>query len=129
MLKSGSCPRDTPAEIDCVKIAWFTPFSTKSAIGRVGNLVARELSTQAEVHIWHNDKEDLRQTTLQTIYFPSAAKIDFQTLAAYDAIVYNFGNHLPFHKEIFDISRRVPASALCTISLCITSSCNIISKS
>jgi glycosyltransferase involved in cell wall biosynthesis len=91
-----------------VKIAWFTPFSTKSAIGRVGNLVARELSSQAEVHIWHNDKEDLRQTTLQTIYFPSAAKIDSETLSAYDAIVYNFGNHLPFHKEIFDISRRVP---------------------
>ena len=53
-----------------MKIAWFTPFSTDSAIGRCGNLIAGELEKQAEVHIWYPDTEKPRKTAVRVHSFP-----------------------------------------------------------
>jgi glycosyltransferase involved in cell wall biosynthesis len=43
-----------------------------------------------------------------TIPFQNAADVDPHLLERYDLVVYNIGNHLPYHEAIFEIALRVP---------------------
>jgi len=89
-----------------MKIAWFTPLSEKSAIGRASTYIVRELAKSADVELWHFEKGPLHPVTdAKVVYAPSA---DLARLTGFDLVVYNFGNHLPFHGEIFDVSRQHP---------------------
>jgi len=89
-----------------MKIAWFTPLSEKSAIGRASTYIVRELAKSADVELWHFEKGPLHSVAdAKIVYAPSA---DLARLAGFDLVVYNFGNHLPFHGEIFDVSRQHP---------------------
>jgi len=90
-----------------MKIAWFTPFDQKSAIGRCSERIVAELSRHALVELWHPEGDRARETTVRTIRF-RADTADTDRLASYDLIVYNFGNHLAFHRDIFLVSRRWP---------------------
>ncbi len=91
-----------------MKIAWFTPFSRKSAIGRASAGVVEELARLAEVHVCHFDAGDIRETRVPVKRFASASAVDERTLESYDLTIYNFGNYFPFHREIFLLSRRWP---------------------
>jgi glycosyltransferase involved in cell wall biosynthesis len=91
-----------------MKIAWFTPFSSRSAIGRYSDVALSDLARHATVDLWHCEGSDIRQSGVRTVRFSRASDIDLDRLGRYDLVVYNFGNHLPFHKEIFHISRRFP---------------------
>ena len=95
-----------------MKIAWFTPFSQKSAIGRFSQGVTAELAKRASVDIFSFDDGPTHQTNVPVRKFKSANSISEQTLAPYDVIFYNFGNHIPFHLEIFKTSRRFPGVAV-----------------
>lgn len=95
-----------------MKIAWFTPFSVKSAIGRFSQGVTAELAKRASVEIFCFDAGPTHATSVPVRKFSSSTAITDQTLAAFDVIFYNFGNHLPFHLEIFKTSRRVPGVAV-----------------
>ena len=89
-----------------MKIAWFTPLSEKSAIGRASTYIVRELAKSADVELWHFERGPLHPVTdAKLVFAPSA---DLSRLASFDLVVYNFGNHLPFHGEIFDVSRQHP---------------------
>lgn len=91
-----------------MKVAWFTPFHQQSAIGRVGRVVAEELSRHAEVDIWHQPSSDLLKTPLKKIAYPGGVAVDPTLLSGYDLVVYNLGNHLPNHLEIYETSRLAP---------------------
>jgi glycosyltransferase involved in cell wall biosynthesis len=91
-----------------VKIAWFTPFSCKSAIARASAGVVAELAKLAEVHLCHFETSDIRDTPVAVKRFTSAAVVDDRTLEDYDLVIYNFGNYLQYHREIFHVSRRWP---------------------
>lgn len=91
-----------------MKVAWFTPFTTGSAIGRCSSLITRELSRLADVHIWHQETGSPIVTSVPTVSFSSAELIDYCQLRSYDLHIYNLGNFLPFHREIFLASRAVP---------------------
>ncbi|MEP6535448.1 MAG: glycosyltransferase family 4 protein [Bryobacteraceae bacterium] len=95
-----------------MKIAWFTPFSEQSAIGRCSALVVEQLKRFAEVDIWHPKSENLRASTVRTVRIDRPEEIVPANLAGYDLLVYNFGNYLPFHKDIFEISQRSPGIAI-----------------
>ncbi len=89
-----------------MKIAWFSPLSEKSAIGRASTYIVRELAKGADVEFWHFEKGPLHPVDeVKLVYAPSA---DLSRLASFDVVVYNFGNHLPFHGEIYDVSRQHP---------------------
>jgi glycosyltransferase involved in cell wall biosynthesis len=88
-----------------MKIAWFTPLSERSAIGRASTYIVRELAKVADVELWHFEKGPVHPVHVKTVFAPSA---DLGRLASFDLVVYNFGNHLPFHGEIFDVSRQHP---------------------
>ena len=95
-----------------MRIAWFTPFATASAIGRASQLVTDELSRAADVDIWHPAAAELHATRVRTLEIPQDLELLSATLGSYDLAVYNFGNYLPYHREIFEISRRVPGVAV-----------------
>src|SRR5262249_41450726 len=97
-----SANRDTP-----MTIAWFTPFSTRSAIGEFSLHVAERLADHAHVEIWTQDTERLRQTDLNVIGFSSASQ-ELELLETRDVLVYNMGDHLPFHGHIHAVSQRYP---------------------
>lgn len=91
-----------------MKIAWFTPFSNKSAIARFSQLVVAELAKIAEVDLCHFDSSEIREAVGSVRRFPSASAIDGQIVSRYDLIVYNLGNYLPYHRDIYLTSRRWP---------------------
>jgi len=91
-----------------MRIAWFTPLSRKSAIARASVAIAAELAQLADVHICHFEPGEVRDAAVPVKRFASAAALDDRTLENYDLAVYNFGNYLPFHREIFLLSRHWP---------------------
>jgi glycosyltransferase involved in cell wall biosynthesis len=90
-----------------VRIAWFTPFATRSAIGEFGRHVTAALAAHADVDIWTADQAPLHQSDLRIIHFNGAEDLD-GARADYDALVYNMGNYLAFHGEIHAVSQRHP---------------------
>ena len=94
-----------------MKIAWLTPLSTSSAIGKVTIQVAEHMQDAAEVHLWCADRGDRHQTTIPVFTFDPTDAFE-QALRTYDAVLYNFGNYHPFHREIFLMSQRVPGIAI-----------------
>lgn len=94
-------------EVGSMRIAWFTPFGVKSAIGKVSQAVTRELADFCEVEIWCTDHTPLLSSKLKInpiILYRDAAT----TIRAYDYVIYNMGDHLTNHLDIFQILRRVP---------------------
>jgi glycosyltransferase involved in cell wall biosynthesis len=90
-----------------MKIAWFTPFSTKSAIGKYSQIITEELAKTCEVDLWISDTAELLDTTLRVILFSSEGNYQ-ESLLAYDYVIYNLGNYLDFHKHIYNISCQHP---------------------
>ena len=91
-----------------MRIAWFTPLSQKSAIARFSVAATAALSKIADVELCYFDAETIREAAMATRHFQSAAFVPAETLSTYDVVVYNFGNYLPFHREIYLLSRRWP---------------------
>jgi len=90
-----------------MRIAWFTPFSNRSAIGEFSRHITDVLSQHAEVEIWTPDVAPLHPTELRVIGF-SPESLDLALLDQRDVIVYNMGDHLPFHMHIHAVSQRYP---------------------
>jgi glycosyltransferase involved in cell wall biosynthesis len=88
-----------------MKIAWFTPFSHKSAIGKYSRSITNELNKNCQVDLWVPRDNNLLPTTLGVFQFRSVAEIG-NKLNGYDFIVYNMGDHYDFHKDIYEVSRK-----------------------
>jgi len=90
-----------------MKIAWFTPFTIKSAIGKYSQIITEELAKFCEVDLWVSDAADLQATSLRVVPFSGEGNY-LDALAAYDYVVYNLGNYLDYHKHIYNVSRQHP---------------------
>ncbi len=88
-----------------MKIAWFTPFCEKSAIGRYNQILTNELSKQIDIDLWLSDNKELLFTDLKKIFYNSNDNLKSK-LIKYDLIVYNLGNYLSFHKDIYEVSQK-----------------------
>jgi glycosyltransferase involved in cell wall biosynthesis len=94
-----------------MKIAWVTPLSARSAIGQVTVRVAEQLRRVADVELWFADQDALVPTDLPIAQFSLSQ--DFEDrLRRYDAVLYNFGDNYPFHRNVFLMSQRVPGIAI-----------------
>jgi glycosyltransferase involved in cell wall biosynthesis len=91
-----------------MKIAWFTPFAKASAIGRFSRLVAERLARAADVDIWHPPADELHETKLRTIELSPRVQFGPGMLAPYDLVVYNHGDHFPYHRDIWLASQVAP---------------------
>lgn len=88
-----------------MRIAWFTPFTRNSAIGKYSQVVTDGLSKSCEVDIWSSESDNLLSTGLKVVHYQP--NDDLQILKNYDYIIYNIGDTVVFHKTIFDISRKI----------------------
>lgn len=93
-----------------MKIAWFTPFTKTSAIGKVGAQVCEALSRSHQVEIWTHHTEDLIATNVPVVHFDADFSPD--ALKGYDCIIYNLGNFAGFHREIMDVAQWIPGIVL-----------------
>jgi glycosyltransferase involved in cell wall biosynthesis len=89
-----------------MKIAWFTPFSTNSAIGRYSQSITNKLIDYCEVDLWSSDKSNLLPTELKIFHYQGSEDLSAK-LRGYDFIIYNMGNNLAFHKDIYEVSNKV----------------------
>jgi glycosyltransferase involved in cell wall biosynthesis len=87
-----------------VRIAWFTPLSTRSAIGEFSVHVTAELARLAEVEIWTSDEPPYHATGLPVIGYSSDSD-ELDLLAQRDVIVYNMGDYLPFHGHMHAVAQ------------------------
>lgn len=94
-----------------MKIAWFTPFHRKSAIGCVSKLVCEELVKTENVEIWTANKTNTIETSVP-IHFFEADKINLNNLSQYDYLLYNMGNYAGNHKDIWSVMQRYPGVLL-----------------
>ncbi len=92
---------------DRLKIAWFTPFHTDSAIGEFSQHVTAELSRFADVEIWTADAEPWLATKLPLVPYDLDSD-ELDRLPDHDAVVYNMGNYLGYHASIHAVSKRHP---------------------
>lgn len=91
-----------------MKIAWFTPFPKKSAIGKYSLIITNELIKHFKVDLWLSEKEtELLPTELKVYHYQLNEKW-LRKLCKYDFVVYNLGNHLYFHKDIYEVSKQIP---------------------
>lgn len=91
-----------------MNIAWFTPLSRKSAIGRCGAEIVSVLSKIARVDVVCFDSEETHPVNVPVRKFTSHSAINESILSQYDIVIYNCGNYLPFHRDIFEVSQRWP---------------------
>jgi glycosyltransferase involved in cell wall biosynthesis/ribosomal protein S18 acetylase RimI-like enzyme len=90
-----------------MRIAWFTPFNRRSAVGEFAHQVTVELAEHADVEIWAPDIGEVRSTDLPLRRFALEPEL-LRRLRDVDHIVYNIGDHLPYHAAIYDASRGYP---------------------
>lgn len=90
-----------------MRIAWFTPFSTQSAIGEFSRHVTCALAEQADVEIWTPDAAPLLATDLKVVQFALDSP-DLAALEDREIVIYNMGDHFPFHGEIHRVSKQHP---------------------
>jgi len=89
-----------------MKIAWFTPFNVKSAIGRYSKFAAQALSKYADVDLFISEQEDLHTTSLHTVLYNQKNVISL--LENYDICIYNMGDNLDYHGSIYDVIQKRP---------------------
>jgi glycosyltransferase involved in cell wall biosynthesis len=94
-----------------LKIAWFTPFHTESAIGQVSKLVCEEIQKSSEVHVFASEHNETIPTSVPVIRF-SPLKFDTGQLDQYDHVVYNMGNYARNHREVWEVMQRHPGILL-----------------
>jgi glycosyltransferase involved in cell wall biosynthesis len=90
-----------------MRIAWFTPLSTRSAIGEFSVHVTAELAKHADVEIWTSDEPPYHTTDLPVVGYSGDSE-DLDVLAHREVIVYNMGDYLPFHGHMHSVARRYP---------------------
>ncbi len=90
-----------------MRIAWFTPFSKKSAIGKYSKSFTSMLANYCEVDLWLSEEDDLWDTDLNIVNYSAEDDSIFDPLEQYDLCIYNLGNCFPFHKDIYEVSKKV----------------------
>lgn len=90
-----------------MRIAWFTPFTKKSAIGKYSNIATECIAQQCEVDIWTFHNEDLWETNRTIKIFNKNNPEIINELNQYDLVIYNMGNYIDFHLEIYEVSKMV----------------------
>lgn len=95
-----------------MRIAWFTPFGTRSAIGDYSEAIVRGLSRTDDVTIFVSGAagpEPMRESELRCASAPIDPEPAFlESLDGFDLLVYNMGNHLENHLPIYQTAIRKP---------------------
>ena len=87
-----------------MRVAWFTPFNKKSAIGRYSKAASLALSRYADVNLFITDDKDSHETSLRKVIFKSDNVLS--KLESYDICIYNMGDFAGYHSSIYEVMRK-----------------------
>jgi hypothetical protein len=88
-----------------MRLAWFTPFSHSSAVGRFSQAVTAELSKHASIDLWINDPGDLLPASLRVVQYGSEGALrEPPRSETYDFAVWNYEEQPGFHRIDFEFS-------------------------
>ncbi len=90
-----------------MRIAWFTPFSPRSAIGHYSDIITGLLADRHEVVVYASESGRLgpRPCRLPVRRLPPSPDDALLTdLESFDLFVYNMGNHFQFHRAIYNLA-------------------------
>lgn len=95
-----------------MRIAWFTPFSPRSAIGHYSEAIVTELAKSHHVVLYVPADEGVeapRATTFPMVTIPDLPTDEIlASLAGFDAVVYNMGNFPRYHLAVYETALRYP---------------------
>src|SRR6202035_1766368 len=95
-----------------MKIAWFTPFGPRSAIGNYSEAIVDKLAEKHTVTVYApcgGDGREPRATRHPLGRLPEDADEQLLAgLARFDALVYNMGDYFPYHHSIYEVLLRRP---------------------
>jgi glycosyltransferase involved in cell wall biosynthesis len=95
-----------------MKIAWFTPFNPRSAIGHYSSAIVEHLARTEAVTVFASELDLAhapRPSRQPVVRMPAVVDRPFlDRLAGFDVIVYNMGNYTPYHQAIFELAPVVP---------------------
>jgi glycosyltransferase involved in cell wall biosynthesis len=89
-----------------MRIAWFTPYSRESAIGKYSMSVTKELAKSCHVDLWLNESNNLLPANVDVVLYDPCDDLK-ERLIAYDHVIYNMGNHLYNHRSIYEVSQKI----------------------
>ena len=96
-----------------MKLAWVTPYNTRSAIGRFSRMIVSGLG--AADHVVTMVRCEAVEVLNATEALPGAELVRWDEvcstpdfLSSFDAVVYNIGNHYPFHAGALELLHRFP---------------------
>lgn len=100
-----------------MKIAWVTPFYTRSAIGRFSRLLVAALERQGHaVTVVRSEAEEFLETTPHPWAGPIIPWTDALATPGFerdfDIIVYNAGDHYPYHAGVIELLPRFPGAVV-----------------
>ncbi|MBV8140785.1 MAG: glycosyltransferase, partial [Verrucomicrobia bacterium] len=96
-----------------MKIAWVTPYSQDSAIGRFSSLVVEALAARDDsITLVSSDEHELAEyrrppPTVELLHWSHFGS-DLDPSSAYDLLVYNIGDHFPNHAGVLSLIDRYP---------------------
>jgi glycosyltransferase involved in cell wall biosynthesis len=90
-----------------MNIAWCTPFATRSRIGEFSAAVVTELRRHSSTAVDILYAQGAGGRTLPDPGMPLGDDAAEQLLA-YDAVIYNIGNHSGYHGDLVELANRVP---------------------
>jgi glycosyltransferase involved in cell wall biosynthesis len=95
-----------------MRIAWFTPFHPRSAIGQYSDAITRRLAEDVDLVLFADgvaSDADCRPTPLPRVCLAGESREGVLRRAReFDLCVYNLGDFLPYHREIFEIAQERP---------------------
>lgn len=95
-----------------MRIAWFTPFSPRSAIGHYSAAILEHLTREHAVVVFTppcSGPDSPRPTSLPLVTIADTPSPELlETLTGFDAVVYNIGNYPPYHEPIYETAVRHP---------------------
>ena len=95
-----------------MKVAWFTPFNEKSAIGDYSEAILTQLVQEHDVTVFAPAGGNIgepRPSAVPVVPLPPHPPQDvIDSLASFDIAVYNLGNYIPYHQPIYAASLKHP---------------------
>jgi glycosyltransferase involved in cell wall biosynthesis len=95
-----------------MRIAWFTPFNRRSAIGHYSAIVCTELRKAHEPVIFASDLDSMNEawpTDLPVVCLKGVNTDHvLHQLGEFPLLVYNMGDHGPYHRLVFEFLKRRP---------------------
>ncbi len=94
-----------------MRIAWFTPFKTQSAIGKYSKFATEALSEYAEIVLFVERQPEMHPTKLPVVCYTDGQDLS-DVLDTFDLIIYNMGDNYEYHKSIYHVMQKHPGMVI-----------------